>query len=143
MAKLLGMIAALCAIAGCSTTPTPLVKATPAGPERLLAFQPKTEETSAKLIVTRDRGFTRSGCNLTLSIDSVLAARLKTGQTATFYLKPGEHLLRASKDSERRGLCALDKQRGSTSETLLRPGETKSYWLTVDVGGAISVQRSE
>lgn len=134
-------IAAL--VAGCSTTPIPASSAFPVPTERRLAFQDKTPTATATLVVTRDEGFLGSGCNLAFLIDKVLAARLAPSETANFYVDPGEHLIRVSRDPLGAGLCAIDTGAGATRETILRERETKHYRLIIDQSGTMDVQRSE
>jgi hypothetical protein len=62
------------------------------------------------------------------------------GETARFHVRPGEVLLGVRYDLMGRGLCALHE--GVTQrETVLRPGETKHYLLSIDASGNTDVQR--
>lgn len=143
MRTYLFLIIASVVLAGCATTPPSLSEIRPAPKERLLAFQNKTEATSSKLVVTRDTGLVGGMCFYTLSINNVLAARLDTSETASFYLEPGELLLRVGTDSEGKGLCSFALDGWTQRETILRAGETKTFRMTIDASGKTDIQRSD
>lgn len=139
-------ITAICILllSGCGTTPIPSSKANIAPKERLVAFQEKTSDTTSTLIVTRDVGMVGSGCYIALSINGVLAARLAAGETSSFYLKPGEILLRSGVDPYGKGLCGYGKDFYWTQrETILRLNETKFFRLSIDSNGNQDIQRGE
>ena len=129
-------------LAGCATTPTAPSRATPVPRDRLLAFQDTTQERNATLVVTRDSGILGSGCFLSFLIDGVHAARFDVGETAQFRVAPGELLLRNGYDLIGRGLCAFGSDYWTQRETILRPGETKRFRLSLDPSGKADIQRS-
>jgi hypothetical protein len=111
--------------------------------DRLLAFQERTDETSATLVITRDQGLTGGACYYSIAVNGTLAARLDVGETARFYVKPGEILLRAGRDPLGKGLCGLGRDEWTQRETVLRQGETKYFRLSIDVNGKTDIQRSD
>jgi hypothetical protein len=74
--------------------------------ERMLAFQNEVVGYS-KLVITRDTGYLGGGCYIAIEIERTLAARLDTGESATFYVPPGEVEVSVVPDPLGRGLCAL------------------------------------
>lgn len=130
-------------LAGCATTPTPIAQAKMAPPSRVSAFQERADAASATLALTRDQGFLGSGCYYAFWINSVLAARLDVGETASFFLSPGEHLLKVGRDPLGQGLCGADSDNWTQRETILRPNEKKHFRLSIDEGGKLDIQRSE
>jgi hypothetical protein len=81
---------ALIALAGCATTPTPVKTAVQVSSDSIYGFQEKTSEDAGKVTVIRDGGFTGSGCDLIFYIEGKRAAKIATGQKASFYVQPGD-----------------------------------------------------
>ena len=108
-------------LAGCATSPVPAEKADPVPSSRLYAYQAPVSG-QATLIITRDKGFTGSGCNTKISIDGQRAASIASGESAKFYLAAGEHMISASSCGS--GL----KER----EVSIAPGATKRYRISID-----------
>ena len=130
-------------LAGCATTPTPVTEATQAPSNRLLAYQEKNAETTSTLIVTRDSGFLGGGCYYAVSINGVLAARLGPGETSSFFLAPGEILLRSGRDPQGRGLCGFDAGEWTQRESVLHQHEIKHFRLLIDANGKTDIQRAD
>lgn len=131
-------------LVGCATTPPPASEIKMAPANRLLAFQDKTKDVTATLVVTRDQGLIGGGCYKTLTIDSKLSARLDTSERANFYLQPGEHLLKVGVDEQGEGLCAFTAFAPWTQrETILRAGETKYFRITTDPNGITDISRAD
>lgn len=108
-------------LAGCATDPIPAEKADTVPSNRIHGFQQKTAG-SATLIVTRDTGFTGSGCNTKLSVDGRLAGEIAAGESAKFYLPAGEHMISAA-------ACGSGvKER----ETTIQAGATKRFRISLD-----------
>lgn len=143
MRKLLGLFVCVVAVSGCSTTPVPADRALPVSPDRVLAFQEKIPRATATIIVTRDEGILGSGCYLALFIDKQLSGRFASGEKATFFLEPGERLLRVGQDAQGSGLCAIPAEFGATRETTLRENETKYFRLLMEQNGTVDIQRSD
>lgn len=129
-------------LGGCATSPVPLAEARPAPRDRILAFQAPIAG-AASLVITRDSGLTGSNCYYAFSINRVLAARLKPGEVARFEVPPGEVLLKYGHDPQGAGLCRGDSSTWTQRETLLRPGETKSFRLQLDSDGRPDITRAD
>ena len=136
-------LTAIVILGGCATTSVASATATQAPLDRLLAFQEKTDETTATLVITRDQGFLGSACYYSVTLNGTLAARLDAGETARFYMKPGEILLRVGRDPLGKGLCGLGQDEWTQRETVMRQGETKYFRLSIDANGKTDIQRSE
>ena len=129
---------------GCNTTPTSPSETQPAAPDRVLSFQERSAANAATIVVTRDQGFTLGGgCFYALFINGTLAARFEPGETASFYVEPGEILLRVGRDPYGRGLCAVQQDEWTQRETLMRAGETKHFRLLITTNGKADIQRAE
>jgi len=136
-------LTAIVLLGGCATTSVPSATATQAPLDRLLAFQEKTDETTATLVITRDQGFLGSAGYYSVTLNGTVAARLDAGETARFYMKPGEILLRAGRDPLGKGLCGLGQDEWTQRETVVHQGETKYFRLSIDQNGKTDIQRSE
>lgn len=138
------IIAALCSLAtGCATSPVASSQAKPVPAQRIFAFQDKTSKSTASIIVTRDSGFLGGGCFLAFSLDGVRAGRFDPGETASFHVEPGEHLLAVKPDAEGSGLCHFATIENSARETILRENETKNFRIMMDQNGTADIQRTE
>lgn len=129
-------------IYGCATTPTPLSEATPIAKDRVYAFQNKNAENSSTIIITRDQGLMGFACFFGIWVDSVLSARIDIGESVQFYLKPGEHLLKGSRDPQSEGLCGADFGNWVQRETVLKAGETKRFRFSLNAG-SIDIHRAD
>lgn len=143
MKKIVAVSLIAIALTGCATTPIPSTMAKPAPPDRLLAFQMKPSEPFGTLTITRDVGHIGSACFYAISINGTLAARLDVAEKATFYVTPGEVLLRSGSDLYGKGLCSHDKNVWTQRETQLKPGETKYFRMSIDENGKTDIQRSD
>lgn len=130
-------------LVGCATTPIRSSDAVKAPKERLLAFQEKTQKTESVIVITRDEGILGSGCYYAININNLLAARLDVGETAKFYVEPGEILFKVGRDPFGRALCGLGQDEWTQRETVIRQGEIKYFRLLLDANGKSDIQRSE
>ena len=130
-------------INGCATAPISISEAKQTPPDRVLAFQSPTSDKTATLTMIRDEGFLGGGCYYAVSIDGMLAARLDPGEIVMFYMEPGEILMRYGRDPQGKGLCGpLEGMDNWTQrETILKPGDKKSFRLTIDMNGKTDIQR--
>ncbi|MHB8939870.1 MAG: hypothetical protein ACYC7K_00490 [Desulfobacteria bacterium] len=120
---------------GCATTPIRASDAQRIPAERLYAFQERTEKSTASIIVTRDVGFVGSGCYVAVRVNGVRSATFDFGETASFYVEPGETVVSVGYDTiVSVSLCSAPEYR-KTVETYLRPGEAKFYRVTFVPGG--------
>jgi hypothetical protein len=94
-------------------------------------------------VITRDQGFIASACYLAVAIDGAVAARLDIGETARFYVKHGEILLRVGRDPQGKGQCGFGQDEWTQRETVVRQGETKYFRLSIDANGKTDIQRPE
>lgn len=133
---------ALC-LAGCATSPPPQSEIVPAPKDRVFAFQNQIKEKSGVIIVTRDQGSTGSACFSALWIDSILAVRLDTSERVKFIVPAGEHVLKAGRDPEGRGLCGFDLDSSSQRETFIRENETKYFRFMISNSGVPDIQRAD
>lgn len=118
--------------AACSTTPIPASKAAPAPSERLSGLQTPPPGEFATLVVTRDEGFYGSACDTVLSVDGKEVGRLKSGEVARFYAKPGAIILGAQTSA----MCLGGlKER----EVRLNPASTVRYRISIDSSGGLDL----
>jgi len=129
-------------LSSCATTPVPASQATPAPVARLLAFQSKPEGPSGTIIVTRDEGILGSGCFYSIQINGILAARLAVREKASFFVEPGEIVLRSGRDPLDTGLCALNQDEWTQRETIIHENEIKYFRLSIDTNAKTDIQRS-
>ncbi|MGW5960826.1 hypothetical protein [Methylorubrum thiocyanatum] len=127
-------------VAGCATTPTAQIDATPVGGARLYAFQSPSAEASAVIVMTRDSGTFGGGCRILVSLDGVKAASLASGETAKFFVPSGERILKAEKDGS--GVCWPDPGNFNERETVISKGQTKQFRVAFDLNGRPDIQRS-
>jgi hypothetical protein len=130
-------------VSGCATTPLSPSNAKRVPKDRLLAFQEGTPENSATLTVTRDEGFVGSACYLSFVVNGMHAARFDVAETAEFHVAPGELALRVGIDLMGQMLCGIGKDYWTQRETVLRPGETKFFRLSIDPNGRMDIQRAD
>lgn len=130
-------------LAGCSTTPQNLSEAKQAPTDRLYAYQEKNGQSTGTIVVTRDRGVLGSGCYSSLAINGIIAARLDVGESSTFFVTPGETLLKFGRDPMGNGLCAMERKAWTQRETIVREHETKYFRLSTDTNGKSDIQRTD
>jgi len=130
---------------GCASIPVPISEAKQVPPDRILAFQTPTSDKNAVLTMIRDQGMPGSGCYYAVSINGILAARLAPTEFARLYTEPGEILIRYGRDPQGKGLCGSFEgiDNWTQRETFLKPGEQKSFRLTIDGEGKTDIQRFE
>lgn len=145
MKKVLLLGVALSVLCGCASSPVSIKDAIQAPVDRVLAFKETTRDKSASLSVIRDAAFQGGGCYMALWINQTLAARLDTSEVAKFYVEPGELLLRVGRDPQGKGLCAIgqDHDQWVQRETLMKPGEHKTFRMTIGVNGEFDISRSD
>ena len=123
---------ALAISAGCSTTPTSSGNAVAAPVERLSALQDPPAGEYATLVVTRDQGFWGSACDTVVSVDGREVGRIRAGEMARFYVKPGVIILAAQATS----LCPGGlKER----QVKLDPASLVRYRISIDASGVMDL----
>lgn len=131
MHRIMLAVAAATLIASCTSTPVDSTKAKAVPTQRLFAHQAEVE-SGAKLIITRDSGYWASGgCIAKVLIDGTKAARMDTGEVATFFVKPGRHFVGIDGDDEGSGLCAMQiGQQLKEITTEISAGEVQRFRIT-------------
>jgi hypothetical protein len=130
MRFLIGVLA-LGLLAGCASSAIPVSQAEPVPSDELYAFQAKPSGESGKLTVVRDSGMVGSGCDIVVYIDGRKAAKVGTGQRASFYLPPGSPSIGAGLAGS--GLCG-----GAAIRTIsanVQSSKESLYRISGDVGG--------
>lgn len=122
---------AVAMLAGCASTAISVRDAKPVPSDEVYAFQAKPAGESGKITVVRDSGAVGSGCDIVVYVDGRKAAKIGTGQRATFYLPPGSPNLGAGLAGS--GLCAGSAMR--TIATSVQPGKESLYRISGDIGG--------
>lgn len=118
-------------IAGCSSTPVDPGSAKRVPTDRTFAYQAGIPG-GATLVISRDNGFWASGgCFATVLIDGKKAARINTGETVKFELKPGRHIVGIAGDDDGSGLCAMQiGQPVKETATELATGEVQKFRIS-------------
>ncbi len=82
--KLIVGALAVALLAGCASSAIPVSQADPVPRDELYAFQNKPAGESGKVTVVRDSGMVGSGCDIVVYVDGRKAAKIGTGQRASF-----------------------------------------------------------
>ena len=118
-------------LAGCASSAISVRDAKPVPSDEVYAFQTKPVGESGKITVVRDSGAVGSGCDIVVYIDGRRAAKIGTGQRATFYLPSGSPNLGAGLAGS--GLCAGAAIR--TIAATVKPGKESLYRISGDMAG--------
>ena len=126
-------VALLCAIVltGCATTSTPVGEATQG--TVLAGAMTKPSMGAVPVTVRRDQGMMGAACSQRVAVNGTAVADLRSGQSVTFYVQPGRHILGARPN----GLCG-----GGDAETDLnvQPDMPMAYRISSDQSGSIRLQ---
>lgn len=110
---------------GCVTKPIAYEMAVDVPQERYSYVAPQSDNLGT-VRVTRDTGFAGSGCLMVISIGGIEAARLESGERASFPLREGEHVFSVAPSE--RGLCGVQRDRVTRrAEVNVRAGQLKRY----------------
>jgi hypothetical protein len=126
----------LLALAGCSSYQTDTPSRVPA--ERLLAYQQNSQD-DARVQVQRDVGFLGGGCMIAFNIDRQLAARVAAGESASFHLPPGDHIVGIGIDSQGDGLCSKGFLRRELTVSL-SSGESAQFRILSDANTGFDIK---
>ena len=118
-------------LAGCASTAISVHQAKPVPADEVYAFQSKPAGESGRVTVVRDSGTAGSGCDIVVYFDGRRAAKIGTGQRATFYLSPGSPNLGAGLAGS--GLCAGAAIR--TISATVQAGKESLYRISGDMAG--------
>lgn len=82
---------------GCATQPVSVAQRRQVAPDRIAnsAMLAPSPERTAKMIITRDSGYTGSGAGIDVFVDGQRLARLAQKESITVYVAPGRHLVGA------------------------------------------------
>ncbi|ANI13843.1 MULTISPECIES: 3-isopropylmalate dehydratase large subunit [Pseudomonas] len=125
----------LLALAGCSSYQARETGPVPA--DRLLGFQQEAQG-GARVEVERDLGFLGGGCMVAFKIDRQLAARIAVGETASFQLPPGQHIVGIGADEQGEGLCSKGLLRRELLVDLAA-GETAQFRILSDANKGFDI----
>ena len=112
--------------------------------DRLFLFQQHADGYGT-IVITRDIGMVGGGCYLGLLVDGQLAAKLDTGERASFHLAPGEHIV-TSTWVDGRGLCGAfyNEERAAarrrSTEIIVREGASKNYRIHTNTDGESTIE---
>ncbi len=127
-------------MAGCATHAPKPSEIRPVPADRLEAFQ-SPADGDATLVVTRDLGFMGGGCFLAVFIDGKEAARIDTGERATFHVPAGHHVLGTWNAGK--ALCGYREGRDRReTDASVSAGETRRYRILLDSSGSLSLEPS-
>jgi hypothetical protein len=118
-------------LVGCASSAIPISQADPVPRDELYAFQAKPAGESGKITVVRDSGMVGSGCDIVVYVDGRKAAKVGTGQRASFYLPPGNPSIGAGLAGS--GLCG-----GAAIRTIsanVQSGKESLYRISGDMSG--------
>ncbi len=121
----------LALLAGCASSAISVGQAKPVPSDELYAYQTKPAGQSGTLTVVRDSGFVGSGCDAVVYINGVKAAKIGTGQRATFFLPPGHPNIGVGFAGS--GLCMGVAVRTITGA--VQVGAESLYSITGDMSG--------
>jgi hypothetical protein len=130
LVAMVGMVAAAL-LTACASTAISVKDAQPVPADEVYAFQSKPSGDSGKITVVRDSGAVGSGCDIVVYVDGRKAAKIGTGERATFYLPAGNSNLGAGLAGS--GLCAGAAVR--TIPAIVQPGKESLYRISGDMTG--------
>jgi len=128
---------------GCASTPVSINDAIKAAPERVIAFQTTNLTKTATLTVIRDKFYPASRCYFGFWINQTLSARIGVAEYATFQVESGEVLLRVGVDPQGSGMCGWGQDYWTQRETVMKPGDNKTFRLTMDGNGKLDIIRAD
>lgn len=121
----------LALLAGCASSAISVGQAEPVPGDELYAYQTRPVGESGTVTVVRDAGFVGSGCDVVVYIDGVKAAKIGTGQRATFFLPVGNPNIGVGFAG--RGLCMGVAIRSITGNVM--SGGESLYSISGDMNG--------
>jgi len=121
----------LAMLAGCATSATPVSQAEPVPSDELYAYQSKPVDGGGTVTVVRDSGALGSGCDVVVYLDGKKAAKVGTGQRASFYLPAGQPNLGIGLADS--GLCGGMAVRSITAK--VQEGKESIYRISGDMSG--------
>ncbi|SDK06811.1 3-isopropylmalate dehydratase [Pseudomonas indica] len=139
--RLIHAVLPVLALAGCSSFPAAPDKVAPVPDDRLLAFQ-EADAGSGQLVVERDLGFLGGGCYVAVLVDKQVAARIHVGESASFHLPPGGHLVGIGPDKQDEGICAMARLNIHRAFQL-QDGENVHFRIVSEANGGFDIRPVE
>ncbi|GHB08947.1 hypothetical protein [Salinicola rhizosphaerae] len=126
-------LAMVALVSGCATHAVGPLEAEPVSTDRLYAFQHQPDGPYGTITLLRDSGFTGAGCDQLVTINRQKAAEIEDGESASFYLKPGQALLGV----DTRGICG-----GGLKEEVVNVEEGQIYYFRSSIDTSMSLDLS-
>ncbi|WP_350017107.1 hypothetical protein ABNK63_07845 [Rhodanobacter sp. IGA1.0] len=132
------VVMAVLALAACATKPVRPSEALQVPQDRLIAYQSPITG-GGEITVVRDKGMTGGGCYAGIFVGGELAAKVGTGEKASFQLPAGRAVVSAKAVGA--GLCGIGAQdRGERStEIHVESGQHRIYRLALSSAGEVSI----
>lgn len=129
---------AIVGLVGCATEAVSPSKAKIVPDERVLT----KGWGDAQLIVTRDNGWlVGGGCFTTLTLDGTHIARIGTGETLTYKVKAGRHILGIADDPNGGGLCGIGNGKPyKETSTVISNNETQKFRIAGDTNTGLDIR---
>lgn len=134
-----GAIAAVAVLTGCSTVPVPegAAKAVPAERVYQATYLTASADRSAQIYVTRDKGYSGSGCSHDISLNNEKILSIRQSEAATLHVAPGSYFLKLETGG---GLCPNI----STSQNLtVAAGDRQVYRILIPSDGNLRLTREK
>ncbi|WP_454899108.1 hypothetical protein [Stenotrophomonas maltophilia] len=133
------VFAAVSALAGCSTVPVPegTAKMVPAERVYQTSYLTASADRSAQIYLTRDKGFSGSGCSHDISLNNEKILSIRQSEAATLHVAPGSYFLKLETGG---GLCPNI----STSQNLtVGAGDRQVYRILLPSDGSLRLTREK
>lgn len=127
MRSILAVLSVL-ALSGCASYQSDEIHPVPA--DRLLGYQ-QPAKNSVQVDVSRDAGYLGGGCYVAVTIDHEVAARIGTGESASFHVPAGQHVVGILGDKDGEGLCSKAMLRRELLVSL-EPGNDNRFRINSD-----------
>lgn len=126
----------LLVLSGCASYQGDEVHPVPS--DRLLAYQ-QSGKDSVQVDVTRDVGYLGGGCYVAITIDHEVAARIGKGESASFHVPAGKHVVGIIGDKDGDGLCSKAMLRRELLVSL-EPGQDNAFRINSDNRTGFDIQ---
>lgn len=96
----------------------------------------------SKLIITRDNGWlVGGGCYTTLTLDGKHIARIGTGETLSYEVQVGRHILGIADDPKGGGLCGVGTGKPYKEiSTVISGNETQKFRIAGDTNSGLDIR---
>lgn len=136
--KKIALVLVLMGLSGCVTEAVSTREAKLVPPERILV----EGHGDAELIVTRDKGWlVGGGCFTSLTLDGKHIARIGTGETLSYKVESGRHILGISDDPAGGGLCGVGSGKPyKETSTIISSNETQKFRIAGDTNSGLDIR---